>query len=131
MLIDGLVLGLAFIAGEKARLLSTIALTLEVLFLGGTVTGELGATIRSKTRVVAITVALALLMPLGTLVTLPVAAFPPDVVAGFLSFGLIALLYLVTEELLVEAHEKPDSPLISAMFFVGFLALLLIEELIG
>ena len=33
------------------------------------------------------------------------------------------------EELLVEAHEKPDSPLISAMFFVGFLALLLIEEI--
>ncbi|PNB46069.1 transporter, partial [Pseudomonas sp. FW305-130] len=33
------------------------------------------------------------------------------------------------EELLVEAHEKPDSPLISAMFFVGFLVLLLIEEI--
>ena len=48
-----------------------------------------------------------------------------------LSFGLMALLYLVTEELLVEAHEKPDSPLISAMFFVGFLALLLIEEIMA
>lgn len=131
LLIDGLVLGLAFIAGEKAGLLLTIALTLEVLFLGVTVTEELGATIRSKVRVVAITVALGLLMPLGTLVALPVATFQPHVIAGFLSFGLIALLYLVTEELLVEAHEKPDSPLISAMFFVGFLALLLIEEMIG
>jgi ZIP family zinc transporter len=131
LLIDGLVLGLAFIAGEKAGLLLTIALTLEVLFLGVTVTEELGATIRSKVRVVAITVALGLLKPLGTLVALPVATFQPHVIAGFLSFGLIALLYLVTEELLVEAHEKPDSPLISAMFFVGFLALLLIEEMIG
>lgn len=61
----------------------------------------------------------------------PVASFPPVVIAGFLSFGLIALLYLVTEELLVEAHAKPDSPLISAMFFVGFLGLLLLEELMG
>jgi ZIP family zinc transporter len=41
---------------------------------------------------------------------------------------LIALLYLVTEELLVEAHEQPDTPLVASMFFVGFLALLMIEE---
>ena len=41
----------------------------------------------------------------------------------------MALLYLVTEELLVEAHERPDTPFISAMFFVGFLGLLLIEEI--
>lgn len=37
----------------------------------------------------------------------------------------------MTEELLVEAHAKPDSPLISAMFFVGFLGLLLLEEVMG
>jgi ZIP family zinc transporter len=48
-----------------------------------------------------------------------------------LAFGLIALLYLVTEELLVEAHEQPDSPLITAMSFVGLLALLMIEESLG
>lgn len=130
LLIDGLVLGLAFIAGAKAGLLLTIALTLEVLFLGVTVTEELGETVTSKLRIVAITTAIALLMPLGALLALPVAGFPPVVISGFLSFGLVALLYLVTEELLVEAHEKPDSPLISAMFFVGFLALLLLEELI-
>src|SRR3546814_5645122 len=34
ILVDGLVLGLAFLAGEKAGFLLTIALTLEVLFLG-------------------------------------------------------------------------------------------------
>lgn len=129
LLIDGLVLGLAFIAGAQAGLLLTIALTLEVLFLGVTVTEELGETVTSKTRIVMLTFALALLMPLGSLLALPVAQFPPAVIAGFLSFGLIALLYLVTEELLVEAHEKPDSPLISAMFFIGFLGLMLLEEL--
>jgi ZIP family zinc transporter len=41
ILVDGLVLGLAFLAGEKAGLLLTVALTLEVLFLGLTVTAEL------------------------------------------------------------------------------------------
>ncbi|WP_454888036.1 ZIP family metal transporter [Sphingomonas oryzagri] len=131
ILIDGLVLGLAFVAGGKAGLLLTIALTLEVLFLGLTVTTELGETVRSKARIVAITVGIALLLPIGAALATPVALFPPVVIAGFLSFGLMALLYLVTEELLVEAHEKPDTPLISAMFFIGFLGLLLIEEILG
>jgi ZIP family zinc transporter len=44
---------------------------------------------------------------------------------------LIALLYLVTEELLVEAHEVPDRPWVTATFFAGFLVLLLLEETIG
>jgi len=131
ILIDGLVLGLAFVAGGKAGVLLTIALTLEVLFLGLTVTTELGEAIRSKVRIVAITVGIALLLPIGAALATPVALFPPVVIAGFLSFGLMALLYLVTEELLVEAHEKPDTPLISAMFFIGFLGLLLIEEILA
>lgn len=130
ILIDGLVLGLGFLAGARAGILLTIALTLEVLFLGLTVTSELGETITSKVRIVAITAGLALLLPLGAMLATPAALFPPVVIVGLLSFGLMALLYLVTEELLVEAHERPDSPLISAMFFVGFLALLLLEEVV-
>lgn len=49
-----------------------------------------------------------------------------------LAFGLIALLYLVTEELLVEAHEGgKETPFATAMFFAGFLLLLLLEEGLG
>src|SRR3546814_2501575 len=117
ILVDGLVLGLAFVAGEKAGFLLTIALTLEVLFLGLTLTNELAETYRSRLRIIVIVSALALLLPIGALAAVPVAALSPVMVAGFLSFGLMALLYLVTEELVVEAHEKPDTPLISSMFF--------------
>lgn len=131
ILIDGLVLGLAFIAGAKAGLLLTVALTLEVLFLGLTVTAELGETVKSKARILAITAGIALLLPVGAALATPVAFLSPVYVTGFLSFGLMALLYLVTEELLVEAHEKPDTPFISAMFFVGFLGLLLLEEIMA
>lgn len=131
ILLDGLVLGLAFLAGAKAGLLLTIALTLEVLFLGLTVTEALGQTVRSKGRVIALSFGIALLLPLGAVLATPIALLSAPVIAGFLTFGLMALLYLVTEELLVEAHEKPDSAVISAMFFVGFLGLLLIEEAIG
>lgn len=128
--IDGLVLGLAFVAGARAGMLLTIALTLEVLFLGLTLVTELGETIRSKARIVAIAAGIGLMLPLGAAAATPVALLPPIYIVGFLSFGLMALLYLVTEELLVEAHEKPDTPLITSMFFIGFLGLLLIEELL-
>ena len=128
--IDGLVLGLAFLAGARAGILLTIALTLEVLFLGLTLVPKLGESMRSKRRIVGIAAGISLMLPLGAAVATPVALLPPVYIAGFLSFGLMALLYLVTEELLVEAHEKPDTPLISSMFFIGFLGLLLVEELL-
>ncbi|NML06760.1 transporter [Sphingomonas sp. G-3-2-10] len=129
--IDGLVLGLAFVVGAKAGLLLTIALTLEVLFLGLTLTTELSESIRSKAKIIMIVAAIALLLPGGAAIGLTVAELPPAVIVGFLSFGLMALLYLVTEELLTDAHAKRDTPLVAAMFFVGFLALLLIEELMA
>jgi ZIP family zinc transporter len=56
---------------------------------------------------------------------------PKPVIMTFFAFGLIALLYLVIEELLVEAHETPDRPWVAAMFFAGFLILLVIEELMS
>lgn len=125
--IDGLVLGLAFLAGQTQGLLLTIALTIEILFLGLTI--AVGLETRSRFRSVAVTALLVLLLPLGALLSAPISLLPGPVVTGFLAFGLVALLYLVTEELLVEAHETPDRPWIAAMFFVGFLLLLLLADL--
>ena len=131
ILVDGLVLGIAFAAGGKAGILLTVALTIEVLFLGLTVANELGEGGASKWKVIGLTAALVLLLPLGALLGGPVGSLPATVQGGFLAFGLIALLYLVTEELLVEAHETEDRPWVTAMFFAGFLLLLLLDEMIG
>jgi ZIP family zinc transporter len=128
--VDGLVLGLAFVAGERAGVLLAIALTLEVLFLSLTLTNELAVRFQ-RGYAIAMTSGVALLLPVGAVAAQPVASLPTIWTTGFLSFGLIALLYLVTEELLVEAHEKLGSPFVCAMFFVGFLGLLLIEEVLA
>ena len=40
--------------------------------------------------------------------------------------SLAALLFLVTEELLTEAHEETETPLLTLSFFVGFLLFLLL-----
>ncbi|MCE4226293.1 transporter [Methylobacterium sp. C25] len=131
ILVDGLVLGIAFAAGAKAGILLTVALTIEVLFLGLTVANELGGSGTSKGRVVGLTAGLVVLLPLGALLGGPVATLSAPVQAGFLAFGLIALLYLVTEELLVEAHETEDRPWVTAMFFAGFLLLLLLDQAVA
>ena len=69
----------------------------------------------------------SLAVPLGVLFARPIGGLPAawQVVAFF--FELIALLYLVTEELLTEAHEKPKTAWGGAMFAVGFLALAVID----
>lgn len=129
LVIDGLVLGIGFAAGARAGVLLTIALTLEVLFLGLTVATELTETVTSRIRIIGTIGLMVLLLPLGTVLAAPVSALPGVVVTGFFAFGLVALLYLVTEELLVEAHETPDRPWVTAMFFAGFLSLIVVEEL--
>ncbi len=73
---------------------------------------------------------MVLLLPIGSLASVPIFALPLPYPTGFLAFGLVALLYLVTAEVLVEAHETPDKPWITAMFFAGFLLLLLLADLL-
>ncbi|PZA12848.1 transporter [Rhodopseudomonas palustris] len=126
--IDGMVLGIGFLAGQSAGLLLTIALTIEVLFLGLTVSMAFAEDIQSRIKPVLWTAALVVLLPLGALLSIPASMLPQPIITGVFAFSLIALLYLVTEELLVEAHETPDRPWVTAMFFAGFLLLLLLEE---
>lgn len=40
---------------------------------------------------------------------------------AMLAFAAAARLYLVTEELLIEAHEIPETPLATAIFFAASL----------
>ncbi|WP_224006106.1 transporter [Aureimonas sp. SA4125] len=131
ILIDGVVLGIGFAAGAKQGALLLFALTLEILFLGLAATEELLENLGSKGKVIAAVALGGALLPLGAVLGGPVHDLPPFWLTAALSFALIALLYLVTEELLVEAHQKPDSPLVTSLFFVGFLGLLVIEGFVA
>lgn len=131
ILIDGVVLGIGFAAGAKQGALLLFALTLEILFLGLAATEELLENLGSKAKVIAAVAVGGALLPLGAVLGGPVHDLPPFWLTAALSFALIALLYLVTEELLVEAHHKPDSPLVTSLFFVGFLGLLVIEGFVA
>jgi len=126
--VDGILVGVSFVAGEEAGMLVTFALTLEVLFLALATSAALTSSGTSQRRAFGTVVALALLLVAGAaLGGAALAHLSGALLEGVLSFGVAALLYLVTEELLTEAHEVPETPLTTATFFLGFLLLLLVE----
>ncbi len=108
-LIDEIVLGLGFAAGQRQGMLLAIALAVEFLFLGLSLAGAFGGK-RSKLVPVAATAAISLMVPAGVFASLAVTVLPTEAQTAAYAFGLVALLFLVTEELLVEAHEKPETP---------------------
>lgn len=103
-------------------------MTVEVLTLALAVASELVGSGAPRVRSVLVTAGLVLLLvPAATIGTAMLAGVPEAVLAAFLAFGAAALLFLATEELLAEAHEVPETSLGTALFFVGFLALFLVE----
>ena len=127
VIIDGLLLGVGFAAGAKAGALLAVAITMEMLTLSLTTAVELRGGGQSRTKTVTIMGSLAVM-----LVVAAVAGFfalrraSDNALEVVLSFGLAALLFLVTEELLSEAHEAPEGPLQTLAFFGGFLLFLLV-----
>ncbi len=128
-LIDGMIIGLGFVAGAAQGFLLTFALSLEVLFLGLALTSSLSR-FYSGAAIIGISVFIGAMLPIGASLGLMAAGLPHAVITAGYAFGLIALLYLVTEELLIEAHAHPqyDSPAITALFFIGFLGVVLLEH---
>jgi ZIP family zinc transporter len=71
-----------------------------------------------------VTTPISLLLVAGALLgTLMLRGASVGVLAALLAFGAAALLYLVTEELLVETRLGEETLLTTAMFFLGFLAI--------
>ena len=119
--VDGFIIGAGFAAGGETGAILAIGLSVELLFLGLAITSEapggwkivalsggLGATVLA-------TAAAGKVLLAGAAVT---------TIAAALSFSAAALLYLVTEELLVEAHDPklgPETPYSTLVIFAGFL----------
>lgn len=128
VLIDGLLLGLAFLAGQKAGLLLTIGFSLEMLSLGLATCTTCRKYRWSVAKSIASVLGVGALFVAGAMIAVSLLHnLNGAALGGVLAFGLAALLYLVTEELLVEAHEVRETRATTAMFFVGFLVLLMID----
>ena len=115
---DGFIIGAGFAAGGETGKVLALGLSVELLFLGLAVTSDRIA----GWRIVGVTAALGLtVLGFAVLGSVLLAGASAAVLAGTLSFSAAALLYLVTEELLMEAHEVEEKPIATLVLFGGFL----------
>ena len=129
--IDGVILGAGFATGHNTGLLLTLALTVEYLFVGLSLSAALGPG-ASKRLVITAPVALSMLTVAGTAVGVwLLSGASRTTLAWVLAFGAVAFMYLATEELLVEAHERGETAAGSVTFFVGFLLFMILTETLG
>ena len=132
LLLDGVLVGLGVRLGTSQGIILTIALTLEILFLGLSVVSELHEGGMAKKRAVMLCVALGLTTAVGAIgAALLLGDVSTSVMSFVLAFGAAALLYLVVEELLVEAHEERESVWLGAMFFLGFIVIYVLASFGG
>jgi ZIP family zinc transporter len=129
MIIDGVLIGVTFLDNPDTGIIIAVALAIEVLFLGvaGVVALPRGLSVGRK---LAVPAAFGLLLASGVIVgVLALDGVTGAPIAIILAFGSAALLYLVTEELLVKASKVPETPVSTTLFFVGFLAIFLLDML--
>eukprot|EP00906_Rhabdomonas_costata_P015291 RCo021999 len=128
-LMDGLLLGIAYIANTHAGVIMAIATAVEMAVLG--VTFSAGMNAFGKKGAVIATVP-PLLMTVGAFLgsaTAHMLETDRPVFLGLIGFGVVALLFLVTMELLHEVHESEahEHWHVNVYLFIGFIAVV-IEE---
>lgn len=132
--VDGFLIGLAYIAEPRAGLVMAGATCIEMGFLGLTFAA------RSKQVTTKLCKFLALVLSpplalcggsfLGANLANSVAEYP-SVFVGFIAFSIVALLFLVTQELLIEAFENTDSEglwYVNIWLFIGIFIVLMSEK---
>jgi ZIP family zinc transporter len=121
ILVDGLTVGAGLSFGGHLGFLLAIGIAVELSLLGLTVARELGGTGNRWRPFLLTSLYAGVLLVGGGLGLLVLGRLPELATTEVLAFGAAALLYLVTEELLVEAHEAEDPAHNTLILFAGFI----------
>lgn len=136
-IVDGFLVGTTSAVSPRAGIILGLANMIEMGFLGLAVSLR----IRKCTGSSATARCLVLVLPpLAMLLAAGVGAFSgalartyPVVFIGFISFGIVALLYLVVNELLVEAREAQGGKeywWTAMVLFVGIYSVILLDMIL-
>ena len=130
-LVDGFVIGLGFVVGGGTGALLAVALAIELFFLGLSASASVGQSGRAPKLMLAVGAGLGVLVMIGSVAgVVLLGGASQSVVTAVLAFGSIALLYLVTEELLVNVRNVPETPWHTLVLFSGFILVFVIEMLV-
>ena len=129
-LVDGALITAGFFSGDQLGTLLVAALALELFFLTLSVGSEFRKGKSQGWQGILITSGISALLLAGAfLASLILRDASEATIAVWLAFGSAALIYLIAEELLVEAIQAEESLLSTAMLFAGFLVLLALKLL--
>ena len=116
--VDGFIIGAGFAAGGETGPILAIGLSVELLFLGLALTSDQV----SGRQIILVAAGLGMTVLLcAVLGNLLLAGASHALIGAALAFSAAALLYLVTEELLMEAHVVKEKPVATLVLFAGFL----------
>lgn len=131
--IDGFLIGATTTAGS-GNIIISIALAIEMLFLGMTIASKLRKNNIDKRIVLTIIFGLPLTIILGTIVGYYISGLSTIIFQLIISFSIAGLLYLVIVELLKDAYENMECSesqltniFISSGFFIGFILILILD----
>lgn len=122
--VDGMLIGLAASVARNSGVLMSVATAIEMGFLGYSFACAVSRTMPCiKTAMILVVPPVTMLMAAG------IAAYSTDdlegtpMFVGLVAFALVALLFLVVQELLMEAHEKEGHELwqTSIWLYIGLL----------
>lgn len=123
--IDGVIIGAGFTVDAQLGMLLALGLGVELFALAMSVASEFRKCEISRGWTLAVVGGIALMLAVGAVLGLLVLEGQSDAALTLvLAFAAAALLYLVTEELLVKGHDAANTAATSAVFFLGFLALM-------
>jgi len=129
-LIDGILIGITYTASTSAGLITGIALCIEQCLLGISTSTSLNKYRVDKTLIIVMSSTIPFFVLFGGLMGCTVLAdMSGHAFHAVVSFGIAGLLYLVTEELMIEAHEftGTDKWYISVLFFYGFIFVVILD----
>jgi ZIP family zinc transporter len=130
VVVDGILIGLSVADGAPTGYVFVAALVPEMTLLGTEVSQELAREASSRVGRIAAPALLGLAVIAGAVVGAWMHSGPDWLTTFVQAFGAITLAYLVTEELLREAHREGDTPTRAVLFFVGFIPLFVIAALV-
>lgn len=124
--LDGITIGAGFAAGEKVGFALALGLSVEMLFLGMSLISDTIKGVRALQISAGLSFTILVSALLGYYLLSNTSS---DIVSMALAFSAAALLYLVTEELLIEAHRYEEKPYSMLVLFSGFIVFWLISLL--
>lgn len=116
--LDGVTIGAGFAAGDKVGFALALGLSIEMLFLSMSMISDTINGARILWLSAGLSVAIFVFAVLGYYF---LSASSTTAIALALAFSAAALLYLVTEELLIEAHVHEEESYSMLVLFAGFI----------